>query len=134
MLLSYNCYGTRYSINSTYYIGHKGVIWVGLSHEQLNRGQDCGNVEGWPPGTLKNVFIVTLFVHIICHCRKSMKCYLWWYFESIVADSSRIVNVGVVNGGQKPHVGRLEWIATGNVNHPYKQYLKTVPLLVNDLC
>lgn len=28
-----------------------------------------------------------------------------------MADSSRIVNVGVVDGGQKPHVGGLEWIA-----------------------
>lgn len=40
---------------------------------------------------------------------------LWWNFESIMADSSGIVNVGVVNRGQEPHVGRLEWIATRKV-------------------
>lgn len=44
-----------------------------------------------------------------------MRSNLWWNFESVVADSSRIVNVGVVNGGQKPYVGRLEWIATRKV-------------------
>lgn len=49
--------------------------------------------------------------HNLCHCRRKIGSNLWWNFEGIVADSSRIVNVGVVNGGQKPYIGRLEWIA-----------------------
>lgn len=28
----------------THYISHEWVIWIGLSHEQLNRGEDCGDV------------------------------------------------------------------------------------------
>ena len=40
-----------------------------------------------------------------------------------MADSSRIVNVGVIDGGQKPYVGRLEWIATRKVHNLYNQYL-----------
>ena len=31
-------------LNVTHYIGHERVIWIGLSHEQLNGGEDCGDV------------------------------------------------------------------------------------------
>lgn len=51
-----------------------------------------------------------------------------------MADSSGIVNVGVVNGGQKPYVGRLKWIATTKVYNVYNHYLESVLLLVNDPC
>lgn len=110
-----------------YYIRHQGVIWVGLSHEQLNGGQDCGDVERWLPGTLMKECLLlhcsVIHTYNLCHCKRKRRPNLWWYFESIVADSARSVNVGVVNGGQKPYVGGLEWIATREVNNQYNQYV-----------
>lgn len=37
----------------TYYVCHEGVIGVGLRHQQLNGGQQRGDVQGGPPRTLQ---------------------------------------------------------------------------------
>lgn len=64
----------------------------------------------------KNFIIVTIFyyqnINSFYEKRRQIRSHLWWKLESIMADSSRAINVGVVDGGQKPHVGRLEWVAT----------------------
>lgn len=37
----------------TYYVCHEGVIGVGLHHQQLYGGQQCGDVQGGPPRALQ---------------------------------------------------------------------------------
>ena len=42
---------------------------------------------------------------------------LWWEFESIVADTSGIVNIWMVDGGQESYFGRLKWVPKRGKQH-----------------